>query len=90
MKAISIYGWSKTFDKPPVLRCQLGWDSEKKRIIIIKGQRMGKAVLEEHSYLDKGTMKHIRPSHTLKFFKRIPYCIAGSYVWAAKKIKEIK
>jgi len=51
---------------------------------------MGRAVLEEHSYLDKGTMKRIRPSHTLKFFKRIPYCIAGSYIWAAKKIKEIK
>lgn len=67
----------------PKVICTLGWDEEKHKIVILKGQRRGKNILEDR-YLDKQTMKHISAADGKKFIERLPYALTGSYVWATK------
>ena len=62
----------------------LGWDEKQKKIVVVSGKRSClEWFFEEPSFLHKGTMKRIKASHSLKFFKAIPYVLAGSYVWAS-------
>ena len=62
----------------------LGWDEKQKRIITVRGKkRFLKRFMEESPFIHKGTGERIKASHSLKFFRAIPYILTGLYLYAS-------
>ncbi|NIO47822.1 MAG: hypothetical protein GTN73_00055 [Candidatus Aminicenantes bacterium] len=86
MKVVDIFRVQKV---TPLLRkiCTLGWDG--KSIVILKGQKYGKALLEEAEekggFLNPVTGKRIPPSRGLAFLKSLHECFKHlSYIKTSK------
>ena len=71
--------------------CRLGWDDETKKIIILKGKRVGKRMLKSR-YLDKRyypkKLEYIEASQGKYFIQNLCYGLCGSYVWATRAYEE--
>ena len=84
--------WVPEVGKPKV-DCILGWDSKKKEIVILKGKRIGKQILQE-KFLDKRwpeRHEYIEAKQGRNFIKNLCYGLTGSYCFAGKpRLMEIK
>ena len=89
MKIINIIRRTESLPEGKIISI-LGWDEKQKKIITVRGKkRFLKRFMEESPFIHKGTGERIKPSHSLKFFKAIPYILTGTYV-CASFIKEEK
>ncbi len=61
----------------------LGWDEEKKEVIIVEGKQFGMHVLAS-TYTDKRIMKELSVEDGLEFFLALPFMIAGSHCYAGE------
>ena len=89
MKIINIIRRTESLPEGKIISV-LGWDKLRRRIITVRGKkRFLRRFMEESPFIHKGTGERIKPSHSLKFFKAIPYILTGLYVYASL-IKEEK
>lgn len=90
MLVVDILSWrSKTSSKAKVI-CRLAWDDRLKRIIFLKGKRVGKQILKDR-YLDKRWPKkfrYISAKQGKYFIKNLCYGLCGSHVWSTFPYKE--
>jgi len=86
MLVVDIYDLYE-FNKDPRVVCTLGWDEEKKKIVILKGKRIGKQILKD-KYLDKRyypkQLRYLRAEQGKYFIQNLCYGLTGSYTWAGK------
>jgi len=69
--------------------CILGWDEEKEKVVVLKGERFGEMILKD-KFLDKRTRKHISVEDGKDFIVNLPFSLTGSRVFAGKVYEEEK
>ena len=78
------------FYKGPRVICTLGWSEKEKKIVILRGKRIGKQILKER-FLDKRywpkELRYVEAKQGKAFIENLPYALTGSYVWAGKARK---
>ena len=70
--------------------CQLAWDDQLKKIVILKGKRVGRRILRQR-YLDKRwpeKEQYLSADQGKDFIKNLCYGICGSRVWATLPYKK--
>ena len=90
MVIVDVYSQAgQPFEKPAKVICTLGWDEEKKQVVVLKGRRIAKRILSEkylhHPSAYKGVHKYYSVEDGSKFIKLLHECLDGSYVFAVKR-----
>jgi hypothetical protein len=91
MLVVDILSWKSKESSKTKIICRLGWDEQLKKIVILKGKRIGKQILKD-KYLDKRyypkKLKYISAKQGKYFIKNLCYGLAGTRVWATIPYKE--
>jgi len=71
--------------------CRLAWDDRLKRIVILKGKRIGREILKDR-YLDKRfypkRLKYISATQGKKFIEDLCFGLTGSRCWASQAYRK--
>lgn len=91
MLIVDIIFWQEIEPIKTKIICSLAWDDKLKRIMILKGAKVGKQILKDR-YLDKRDyprkLRYIEAKMGKAFIQNLCFGLCGTRVWATRAYKK--